>query len=181
MVKRRHRVAGVCLALALGACGSDEPTDEEAVEIITEQLQESDSDALDVSDEQIDCIAVDTVERFGAERVIELAETEGFDSGFVLPDDEARELADAFFDCVSISDLLTSAVEADPTVSDVPQAFVDCIADNVDEEAARVGLATEFSGEPGGAEALGEELGAEAAAACLDTLTPERLEDLADG
>lgn len=177
----RHRLAVcACLAVALVSCGSDEPTDEEAVEAITEQLEDADGGALDVEDDQVDCIATNAVDLLGTERVIELSDETGFGDDLVLPDDEARDLADAFFDCVSFAELINDAVASDPTAEDIPQAFLDCIVDNIDEDAARDGLAQEFTGGGGSANALGEELGAEAATVCIDTLTPEQLDDLAN-
>ncbi|MEM9748603.1 MAG: hypothetical protein AAF945_18065 [Actinomycetota bacterium] len=132
----------------------------------------------ELSDEENQCLDRGAIDVLGTDRFIELSRAD-FGTDVFLEPGEAEQVSDVFFDCVDANDFLQRTFAADPTFAQLPIEFVDCILGAIDESVLRSGLAATFSGADATGAAL-EEAGAEAGFACIDQLTPEQLQDLAD-
>ncbi|MEM8746124.1 MAG: hypothetical protein AAGF91_05425 [Actinomycetota bacterium] len=132
----------------------------------------------ELSDEENQCLDRGAIDVLGTDRFIELSRAD-FGTDVFLEPGEAEQVSDVFFDCVDANDFLQRTFAADPTFAQLPTEFVDCVLGAIDESVLRSGLAATFSGADATGAAL-EEAGAEAGFACIDQLTPEQLQDLAD-
>ncbi len=165
---------GACAVLGIAACGGT-PTEEEAIDALVESFDSD--DGADLSDTEVRCVSTDIVESLGAERSLEIDEN---DLDGNLPAEEADVVTDAFLDCIDVQEFFRSIFAEDPELAGIPQAFTDCLIEQIGDEGLRTALVSQFSGE-GDADALSESIGADAGAACIDVLTPEELEELAAG
>ncbi|MFK7920245.1 MAG: hypothetical protein AB8G14_19385 [Ilumatobacter sp.] len=173
--KISSHLGALCAAalIALAACGGT-PSDADAIEQLSRSFQGG-ADSPDLADDEANCVSTEIVASLGAERSLEIDST---DLDGSLPLAEAETVTDAFLGCIDTKAFFTDIINEDPGAAAIPQAFVDCLIDQLDGDVIRSVFVAEFSGQ-GDSNALGEAFGAEAGAACIEVLTPEEIEQLA--
>lgn len=155
------------------------PGDLEAGDLEAGEVSLAAAAGAELTDDENRCLDRGAIDVLGTDRFIELSRAGEFGADVFLEPGEADEVADLFFDCVDASDFLQRTFASDPAFAQLPVEFVDCILGEIDPSVLRSGLAATFSGADATGAAM-EEVGAQAGLACIDVLTPEQLEDLAD-
>lgn len=169
---RRGTALLALLALAVTGVGCSDDDDgaaQEYIDAVSASLLEDEE--FPVDEEQADCVAETTVEAFGVDFLEEndvtpeaFAEAEGpQDLDIEVREDQARRAAQAFVEC----DLPLGEFFAGPDATD---EAVDCVEENLDEEALVDGLTAEYLGDAAESEELIASSVADVGEACAELL-----------
>jgi hypothetical protein len=155
---------------AVGACSDDGGGDAQPyVDALTESFLESEDGEFAPTDEQAECMAEKTIDAIGVDTLEdagispeEVVDSDGPDDlGLELSEDQATDAARAFVDCdLSYAEAFAGA--------DAPEEAIECIDENLDEDAMVEAIALQYQGEEDAADELFGELFEELGTECED-------------